>query len=245
MREKGVSLNIMRTRKLTALDTRHRGVVQGKRPRRIWSPILALTMVVAMSIAVTACSGSSSRESVGATAGEVPAGAVPGNPTKEEAAQAQAELANSYTLGPGDRLRLTVFGHEDLSGEFDVDGTGTIAPPLVGNIRAQGLTVRQVEKTIGDRLSPDYLRNPSVSVEVMTYRPFYIFGEVNTPGSYPYVNGMTVLNAVAMAGGYTYRARQGSARLTRATDTSKTPETVDRDTPVLPGDVIEVPERYF
>lgn len=107
------------------------------------------------------------------------------------------------------------------------------------------MTVREVEKVVAERLSPDYLKNPSVSVEVMNYRPFYIFGEVNSPGSYPYVNGMTVVNAVAMAGGYTYRARTGSARLTRATDRTKTPETVDRDTPVLPGDVIEVPERYF
>lgn len=170
---------------------------------------------------------------------------VPANPTKEEAARAQAQLANSYTLGPGDRVKITVFGHEDLSGEFEVDGSGMISPPLVRDIKAQGLTVRQVEKIVADRLSPDYLKNPSVSVEVMNYRPFYIFGEVNAPGSYPYVNGMTVVNAVAVAGGYTYRARTGSARITRATDASRTPQSVDRDTPVLPGDVIEVPERYF
>lgn len=202
--------------------------------------MLALVLLAAVAMTAVACSSSSGRDS-----GAAAPGTVPGNPTKEQAAQAQAELANSYALGPGDRLRIIVFGHEDLSGEFDVDGTGTIAPPLVGNIQAQGKTVRDVEKTIADRLSPDYLRNPNVSVEVMTYRPFYIFGEVNNPGSYPYVSGMTVVNAVATAGGYTYRARQSSARLTRATDTTRTPETVDRDTPVLPGDVIEVPERYF
>ena len=102
-----------------------------------------------------------------------------------------------------------------------------------------------MEKIVAERLSPDYLKNPSVSVEVMNYRPFYIFGEVNAPGSYPYVNGMTVVNAVAVAGGYTYRARQGTAHITRAIDASRTPQDVDRDTPVLPGDVIEVPERYF
>lgn len=219
---------------------KRRGRSHGEWQRRGWALLLAAVMATSM----TACSSSSSRDAGGA-ATAAPAGTVPGNPSKEQAAQAQAELANSYTLGPGDRLRITVFGHEDLSGEFDVDGTGTISPPLVGNIKAQGLTVRQVEKIIADRLSPDYLRNPNVSIEVMAYRPFYIFGEVNSPGSFPYVNGMTVVNAVAMAGGYTYRARQGTARLTRATDASKTPETVDRDTPVLPGDVIEVPERYF
>lgn len=202
----------------------------------------ALAVIAALGLA--ACSGSTDGDSAGGSSA-APAGSVPGNPTKEQAAQAQAELANSYTLGPGDRIRLTVFGHEDLSGEFEVDGSGMISPPLVRDIKAQGRTVTEVEKVIADRLSPDYLRNPSVSVEVMNYRPFYIFGEVNAPGSYPYVNGMTVVNAVAMAGGYTYRARQGTARLTRATDESRTPESVDRDTPVLPGDVIEVPERYF
>jgi len=210
-----------------------------------WLRRFALVAIVG--VAVSACSGSSDRAASPGPAGQqaAPAGSVPGNPTKEQAAQAQAQLANSYTLGPGDRVRITVFGHEDMSGEFEVDGSGIISPPLVRDIRAQGMTVREVEKVVAERLSPDYLKNPSVSVEVMNYRPFYIFGEVNSPGSYPYVNGMTVVNAVAMAGGYTYRARTGSARLTRATDRTKTPETVDRDTPVLPGDVIEVPERYF
>lgn len=202
-------------------------------------------MVVLLGAAVAACSGSGDRSRPSAGGQAAPAGAVPGNPTKAQAAQAQAELANSYTLGPGDRVRVTVFGHEDMSGEFEVDGSGIISPPLVRDIKAEGMTVRQVEKVIAERLSPDYLKNPNVSVEVMNYRPFYIFGEVNAPGSYPYVNGMTVVNAVAMAGGYTYRARTGSARVTRATDKSRTPEIVDRDTPVLPGDVIEVPERYF
>ena len=204
-------------------------------------------MVALLGVALAACSGSDKRAPTPAAGGQqaAQAGTVPGNPTKEQAAQAQAQLANSYTLGPGDRVRVTVFGHEDMSGEFEVDGSGIISPPLVRDIKADGMTVREVEKVIAERLSPDYLRNPSVSVEVMNYRPFYIFGEVNAPGSYPYVNGMTVVNAVAMAGGYTYRARTGTARLTRATDRTKTPETVDRDTPVLPGDVIEVPERYF
>ncbi len=209
----------------------------GKRSRLGGFVVVAIVLTMTMA----ACSGSANRGGAEAS----PAGSVPGNPSKEQAAKVQAELANSYTLGPGDRVRVTVFGHEDLSGEFEVDGSGMISPPLVRDIKAQGLTVRQVEKIIADRLSPDYLRNPSVSVEVMNYRPFYIFGEVNSPGSYPYVNGMTVVNAVAMAGGYTYRARQSTARLTRATDTSRTPESVDRDTPVLPGDVIEVTERYF
>jgi polysaccharide export outer membrane protein len=233
-------LNIMRTSRKAAERSPRQGRILGHGRR--WA---RLGMVAVLGVAVAACSGSDDRARPGAGAEGAAPGSVPGNPTKQQAAKAQAELANSYTLGPGDRVRVTVFGHEDMSGEFEVDGSGIISPPLVRDIKAEGMTVRQVEKVIAERLSPDYLRNPNVSVEVMNYRPFYIFGEVNAPGSYPYVNGMTVVNAVAMAGGYTYRARTNSARITRATDKTKTPEKVDRDTPVLPGDVIEVPERYF
>lgn len=160
------------------------------------------------------------------------------------AAPAPDDIA-AYTLGSGDKVRVTVFGHEDLSGEFEVDGSGNVSLPLIRNIKAEGLTVRQLEQTIAERLSPDYLLNPSVSVEVLNYRPFYIYGEVTKPGSYPFVNGMTVVNAVAMAGGFTYRARTGSVRITRGNDPQRKQITADKDTPVLPGDVIEVPERYF
>lgn len=151
----------------------------------------------------------------------------------------------AYTLGSGDKIRVTVFGHEDLSGEFEVDGSGNVSLPLIRNVKAEGLTVRQLEQTIAERLSPDYLLNPSVSVEVLNYRPFYIYGEVTKPGSYPFVNGMTVVNAVAMAGGFTYRARTGSVRITRGNEPNRKQISADKDTPVLPGDVIEVPERYF
>jgi protein involved in polysaccharide export with SLBB domain len=158
---------------------------------------------------------------------------------------AAAEDISGYKLGSGDKIRVTVFGHEDLSGEFEVDGSGNVSLPLIRNIKAEGLTPRELEQVVAERLSPDYLVNPRVSVEVMNYRPFYIYGEVTKPGSYPYVNGMTVVNAVAMAGGFTYRARTGRVRIIHANDASRTPQDADKDTAVLPGDVIEVPERYF
>jgi polysaccharide export outer membrane protein len=161
------------------------------------------------------------------------------------AAKPATEDISGYKLGPGDKIRVTVFGHEDLSGEFEVDGSGNVSLPLLRNIKAEGLTARQLEQSIAERLSPDYLVNPRVSVEVLNYRPFYIYGEVTKPGSYPYVNGMTVVTAVAMAGGFTYRARQSSFRVVRASDPSRKPVDANRDTPVYPGDVIEVPERYF
>jgi polysaccharide export outer membrane protein len=159
--------------------------------------------------------------------------------------QAVAQDTLDYKLGSGDKVRVTVFGHEDLSGEFEVDGSGHISLPLIRDMTAKGLTVKQLEQTIIDRLKPDYLKDPSVSVDVLNYRPFYIYGEVNNPGSYAYVNGMTVVNAIAMAGGFTYRAKKSRVEITRANDPSKTPKEGNPDTPVLPGDVIEVPERFF
>ena len=152
---------------------------------------------------------------------------------------------SGYLLGPGDKIRVTVFGHEDLSGEFEVDAAGNVALPLIQSVPAQGLTPPALEKEIASRLEPDYLRDPKVSVEVLTYRPFYIYGEVMKPGSYPYVNGMTIHNAIALAGGFSYRARTSSVRLRRTKDGTQTESDVPLETSVQPGDVIEVRERYF
>ncbi len=153
--------------------------------------------------------------------------------------------AVEYELGSGDLLRIVVFGHEDLSGEFEVKGSGYVSVPLIREVEAAGLTLRQLEQAIIDALKPNFLKNPRVSVEVLNYRAFYILGEVKRPGSYPYVNGMTVVNAIALAGGYTYRARENKVLITRASDAEKKQEPADHKTPVLPGDVIEVPERCW
>lgn len=150
-----------------------------------------------------------------------------------------------YKLGSGDRVRVTVYGHEDLSGEFEVDGVGRLSLPLIQEVAATGLSLRQLEGAITDALKPDYLKNPRVSVEVLNYRPFYIIGEVKKPGSYSFVSGMSVVNAIALAGGYTYRASENKVLITRATDPERKQEPANHATPVLPGDVIEVPERYF
>lgn len=151
-----------------------------------------------------------------------------------------------YTLGVGDRLRITVFGQDDLSGEFEVSSNGTITMPLIGLVTAVDRTVPELEQAIIDKLKPDYLKNPQVSAEVIDYRPFYIIGEVRNPGHYPYVGGMRVVNAIAMAGGFTYRAKEDKILITRAKGgkAEKTQE-VGPDAPVYPGDVIEVPERFF
>jgi len=150
-----------------------------------------------------------------------------------------------YKLGSGDQLRITVFGHNDLSGDFMVEGSGLVSLPLVGAIPLGGKTIIEAESAIITALKPDYLKNPRVSVQVLNYRPFYIIGEVNNPGSYPYVSGMTVLEAVAIAGGFTYRAKESEMTITRGTDESRREAEAVPETQVLPGDVIEVPERFF
>ena len=150
-----------------------------------------------------------------------------------------------YKLGAGDRVKVTVFGHEDLSGEFEVDGSGQLSLPLIQDVDANGIELDELEERIIDKLRPDYLLNPQVSVEVLNYRPFYILGEVRVPGSYAYVNGMTVVNAVAMAGGFTYRAKETEVVIIRANDPSKSKARASQETTVLPGDVIEIPERFF
>lgn len=180
-----------------------------------------------------------------------------GSPTFGHAAAANAD----YTLGAGDKLRITVFGEPDLSGEFEVDGTGVVALPLIGIVHAAHSTLRGFEQTLHDKLADGYLKQPRVSVEVLNYRPFFILGEVVKPGSYPYVSGMTLVNAVALAGGYTYRAN--TARVTlehpnpqaapntlpNATSnplaTDEAPKPIDETTPILPGDIVRVPERFF
>jgi protein involved in polysaccharide export with SLBB domain len=169
----------------------------------------------------------------------------PGPPGAEAAAGAPLEDISSYKLGPGDALRVQVFRHEDLSGEFDVDGEGYLSMPLVGEILGGGRTARQLENEIEIALkSGGYLVDPQVSIEVLNYRPFYIIGEINNPGSFEYVNGMTVINAVALAGGFTYRADQDDIIISRGGSNGPKIQ-AQFDTEVLPGDIVEVTERFF
>ncbi len=161
-----------------------------------------------------------------------------------QAASAQgAGARTAYRLGSGDKIKVSVFGHVDMSGEFSVAGNGLVSLPFVGSMKAGGLTIRELERAIVKRLKPDYLKNPRVSVEVLNFRPFDIIGEVTRPGSHPYRSGMTVINAIAMAGGFTYRAKENSFRIKRAG--SGATEKAQRITVVMPGDVIEVLERWF
>ena len=150
-----------------------------------------------------------------------------------------------YKLGSGDVIKITVFKQEELSGEYTINGAGQIALPLIGDVNTKDLTVKQVEEAIANKLKPDYLLNPRVNVQVLNYRPFYILGEVKEPKSYPYVDGMTYLNAVAIAGGFTYRAKEDHVMVIRMNDPKKNEIRLNMDEKVMPGDVIHVEERFF
>lgn len=169
----------------------------------------------------------------------------PREPQASLAASAATAPSKAYTLGPGDRLRVTVFNEKELSGEFDVDSVGKINMPLVGEIPVAKLTIAEVTNSIVDKLNTGYLRDPKVSIDVMNYRPFFILGEVLKPGNYPFSNGMTAVNAVAVAGGYTYRADKDNLTVVRAGDQTKTEYHIDETGSVFPGDVVRVPERFF
>jgi polysaccharide export outer membrane protein len=150
-----------------------------------------------------------------------------------------------YVLGPGDRLKLTVFGENDLSGDFTIDGAGFIRLPLVGEVRAAGYTSQQLEGAVAAALSPAYLKSPRVAVEVATYRPFYIIGAVNRPGQYPYVDHMTALNAVALAGGFTQAAVESVVFIRREGSNQEIEVPADRSTDIHPGDVVKVHTTFF
>jgi polysaccharide export outer membrane protein len=154
--------------------------------------------------------------------------------------------ASDYALGSNDRLRITVFGEERLTGEYVLDGGGSLAFPLIGQVDANGLTVKQLESAIGGKLSPTYVSNPSVSIEVLTRRPVYVVGEVQKPGTYPHSAKMNVLTAIATAGGYTPRGRQDAFYLKRTDKDGRIYRIrATQETLVRPGDVIEVRERYL
>ena len=150
-----------------------------------------------------------------------------------------------YMLDSGDRLRVVVFGQEGLSASYAVDTGGSITMPLIGSVPARGRTPSEVQQAVAAKLRQGYVREPHVAVEVETYRPFFILGEVTLPGQYPYVANMTVETAVAIAGGYTRRASKTRITVRRFNSPAGEEETVTEDSPIGPGDVIHVPERWF
>lgn len=152
---------------------------------------------------------------------------------------------NSYRLGAGDKIFVGVFNQDNLTGEYTLDGNGRFTMHLIGRVEAAGLTTTELEALLVSMLKPDYLVNPRVSVNMQNFRPFYIMGEVKKPDSYNYVDGMTYLTAVAIAGGYTYRGKKDYVYVTRGNDPERKELKLDVNEKVQPGDIIRVTERLF
>ncbi len=170
-------------------------------------------------------------------------GAIP--PFGAQGTAAAYEFLSGYRVGAGDRLTVRVAGEADLTAEYLVDGSGNISLPYVQTINIAGLTAAQIERVIGTSLKRGFLKNPQVSVQVTTLRPFYILGEVETAGSFSYQPGITVQNAVAIAGGYGPRADRGDVMVTRKNANGTLTHKVPVTTQIYPGDIVYVRERWF
>lgn len=151
----------------------------------------------------------------------------------------------SYSLDTGDRLRVIVYSQRTLTRTYTVDDSGYISVPLVGQVKARGVSTKQVQRRIAARLKAKYLRDPKVSVEVATYRPFFVLGQVQTAGQYPYVVGMTAEVAAAIAGGFTSRANERKFRVSRVYKGRRYTLLVSKNFPIFPGDTVYVRERFF
>ena len=155
------------------------------------------------------------------------------------------DAPNVYTLDTGDILRVTVYGDETLTNTYTVTDKGTISFPLAGQVAARGQTLTTIERMITELLANGYMISPKVSVEVATYRPFYIEGAVGTAGQYPYAWGMTARAAIATAGGFAEFADKSRVTVYRRVGKAMTKRTIGLDQPVLPGDTIVVLERWL
>lgn len=152
---------------------------------------------------------------------------------------------DDYRLGAADKVRILIFDEPSLSGEFFVNANGKLSLPLIGDVQAAGVTTTALAGNIQRKLADGYLKEPRVSIDVLTFRPFYILGEVNKPGEYPYSSGLTVLNAVATAEGFTYRASKKTVIIKHAGEAEEEKVSLTPDLRVRPGDTIRIRERLF
>jgi polysaccharide export outer membrane protein len=212
---------------------------QSARSMSLYGLFAMLTMIAVMSGTVAARAASPLQATTQATA-QVTA-PVPGPASPVAAIDSTAD----YVLGTSDKIRVTVYGEPSLTGEYFVSTSGTVNLPLAGDVQASGLTLRDFRDKLTKALQDGYLKDPKISIEILTFRPFYILGEVIRPGQYPYTNGLTVFNAVATAGGFTYRANTRKVFIKKATDTQEREIPLTSQTAISPGDTVRVPERFF
>jgi polysaccharide biosynthesis/export protein len=203
-----------------------RCVLRNASRQRLFSWYGFRVLIVVASTAVGACGGTAPT----APAEEAPTGSI--NPPE-------------YRLANSERVRIVVSGEEKLSGEFTVDPSGNIAFPLVGKVRAAGLSAHDLEESLGSKLKGRYLVNPHVFVEVANHRPFYVMGEVRTVGEFPYRPGLNVVTAILLAGGYGPRASTSFVYIKRASGGEEKEYPAQSGVLIFPGDIIRIPERYF
>jgi len=198
--------------------------------RRLLAPFIALFAL----LTVSACINS-------------PTGDVRDADPGDRSIEASLNAARTYQLSSGDVVRISVFGEDRVSGQFTVDAGGNIAVPLIGSVKAESFTVETLAELVGAKLSAGgFVSTPRVTAEIVSFRPFYILGEVNEPGEFAFKPGMSLLTAVALAGGYSYRADHGSVLIRRAGETEALRYDLSNgDIGILPGDVIQVPQRFF
>ncbi len=157
-----------------------------------------------------------------------------------------AEGSSTYKLASGDVIRINVFGEPDLSfEEIRLNDAGIFSYPFIGDVRAKGKTAAEIEQLLADKLKDGYLVNPRISISVLQYREFYISGEVQKPGGYPFQPGLTLRRAAALAGGLTERASTSRITIIRDSNPGRTPEPATMDTLVMPGDTITIDQGFF
>jgi polysaccharide export outer membrane protein len=201
-------------------------------------PISVRTLLIGLCLAVPLCAGAQAQNAA-------PLRASYSEPAPSTRLAVPPDAGQSYHLGTGDKVRVIVYGEDDLSGEFQVDENGNISLPMIGETRASGLTGSQLEQQVQAKFADGYLNDPRVSVQVTQYRPFYIIGQINKPGEYPYVNDMTAPNAIALAGGYTDHADDADIYVRRYGDMHEVEVPADATTRIYPGDVIRVSKSKF
>lgn len=165
-----------------------------------------------------------------------------GNP--QEIAPVSTSIAG-YKLGAGDELKITVFGEPDLSGAYVVDGQGAISMSLIGQVEVANLSLTEASRFLETKYKDGWLKDPKVTAELVKGRPYYILGEVNRPGEFPYVSGLTVMNAIASAGDFTYRADRARILIKSANSPNEREVVLTPTTTVQPGDTIRIRERFF
>ncbi len=167
--------------------------------------------------------------------------AVPNQPREQQPSGPLPALR----IGPGDRIQVSVFGVTEMTGEYLVSDSGSISLPLAGQVPMGNMTTRQAEEALAQRLAQGLVQNPQVSINVTRYRQIFVVGEVQRPGGFDYFSGLTVLNAVALGGGYSVRADPRRLTVVRAADPARRAEPATEATYLAPGDTVQVPERWF